>query len=59
VDQALLFLRHDSTVVKITAISDTNFVTQEIVVPPRAANRPFEVMLYFSEYRVNQVLADH
>jgi len=39
VDQALLFLRHDSTVVKITAISDTNFVTQETVVPPRTARR--------------------
>jgi len=25
----------------------------------RTANRPFEVMLYFSEYRVNQALADH
>jgi hypothetical protein len=35
VDQALLFLRHDPTVAKITAISDTNVVTQEIVVPPR------------------------
>ena len=38
VDQALLFLRYDSTVVTITAIPDTNFVTQEIVVPPRAAS---------------------
>jgi hypothetical protein len=38
INQALLFLRHDSTVVKITAISDTNFVTQEIVVPPRTAS---------------------
>src|ERR1019366_1658100 len=37
VDQALLFHRHDSTVVKITAIYDTNSVTQEIVLPPRAA----------------------
>ena len=35
VDQTLLFHRHDSTVVKITAISDTNFVTQEAVVPLR------------------------
>src|ERR1700693_3890056 len=33
----LLFRRHGSTVVKITAISDTNFATQENVVPPRAA----------------------
>ncbi|HVB58066.1 MAG TPA: hypothetical protein VNE63_16795 [Candidatus Acidoferrales bacterium] len=37
IDQVLPFHRHDSTVVKITAISDTSFVTQEIVVPPRAA----------------------
>jgi hypothetical protein len=33
--------------------------TDNMILGFRTANRPFEVMLYFSEYRVNQALADH